>query len=246
MAEMATMEEVKDALEPLGFQRLAVMHGDSYKVAHHVVIIPTRGAIHWRVVQAWQALIAPMNQHRAMLFAAGDEVGHAYNRMIQNVLADPVLSTWPYVMTLEDDNLPPCDAFVRLHETIRETGADAVSGLYFTKGDYQMPMAYGDPDEFRSTGKLDFRPRDVRECVAAGKTMEVNGIAMGCALWKTDLFRQINGPWFQTVADVSPFGPVGFTQDLKFCDKAKRLGKKFYVDCRVKVGHLDVQTGIVY
>ena len=110
-----------------------------------------------------------------------------------------------------------------------------------------MPMAYGDPEEFRQTGALDFRPLDVRRALQLGRVVPVNGIAMGCALWKLDLFRAVPPPWFVTVADMIPErGSQVMTQDLYFCRKAREMGKTFAVDCRVRVGHLDVNTGEVY
>jgi hypothetical protein len=243
----------------LGFERVEHIKGSTYKDTSTVIVIPTRGEyaasdgtkvhglIKSQVVQAWQGLIAPMNQKRAMLFASGHEVGQAYNAMITTILGNPELSTWKYVMTLEDDNLPPADAHIRLLETIEWGKYDAVSGLYFTKGDVNMPMAYGDPTEYTRTGALDFRPRDVREAIAHGQVMPVNGIAMGCALWRMDLFKEIPAPWYVTLNDLVPGkGIVGMTQDLEFCAKACRAGKRFAVDLRVKVGHLDVQTGVVY
>jgi hypothetical protein len=231
----------------LGFDRVQVMHGGSFKQSRTVVIAPTRGMIHHRTVAAWQSLIAPMNQARAFLMCSGDEVGQAYNRMIQNILADPVLSTWDYVLTLEDDNLPPPDAHIRLLESIE--GFDAVSGLYFTKGDWNAPMAYGDPAAYRSTGVLDFMPfspERVRHHLTTGTVAEVNGIAMGCALWRMDLFRKVPAPWFVTVADVIDGSARAYTQDLSFCEKAVRQGCRFAVDFRVKVGHMDIKTGEVY
>jgi len=110
-----------------------------------------------------------------------------------------------------------------------------------------MPMAYGDPEEFRATGVLDFKPRNILSSLNNGTIMEVNGIAMGCSLYRMDLFREIEPPWFVTVSDVIPEkGPQCFTQDLYFCERAARLGKRFAVDMRVKVGHLDINTGMVY
>jgi len=132
-------------------------------------------------------------------------------------------------------------------ESINWGNYDAISGLYFTKGEQNMPMAYGDPATYARTGVLDFRPRDVREALAAGQIMPVNGIAMGCALWRMDLFRQIPAPWFVTLNDLVPGkGIVGMTQDLQFCERAVRAGKRFAVDMRVKVGHLDINTGTIY
>lgn len=231
----------------LGFERVDHLPGTTYKDSSTVIIIPTRGMIHHRVVSAWQALIAPMNQKRALLFASGHEVGQAYNAMVAMVLAHPELSKWRYIMTLEDDNLPPPDAHIRLLESIEWGSYDAISGLYFTKGDVNMPMAYGDPDEYARTGQLGFAPRDVKAALAAGQIMKVNGIAMGCALWKMDLFRTIPAPWYVTLNDLVPGkGIVGMTQDLELCSKAVRLGKRFAVDLRVKVGHLDINSGVVF
>jgi hypothetical protein len=231
----------------LGFDRLEHLPGSTYKDNSTVIVIPTRGMVHWRVVAAWQNLIPAMNQKRAMLFASGDEVGVAYNRMIEQILRDPNLSKWKYVLTLEDDNIVPPDAHVRLMESIEWGKFDAVAGLYFTKGDINMPMAYGDPAEFARTGVLEFRPRDVRQAVQQGTIMPVNGVAMGCTLYRMDLFREIPAPWFVTLADVvDGRGAVAFTQDLYFCERAVRAGKRFAVDMRVKVGHLDPPSGIVY
>lgn len=257
-----SLSHVIDSLKSpgLGFDRVEHIPGATYKDSSTVIVIPTRideyekngkkipiPLIPEKVVSCWQALIAPMNQKRAMLFSSGHEVGQAYNALVAQILAHPELSKWKYMMTLEDDNLPPPDAHIRLLESIAWGDYDAISGLYFTKGDQNMPMAYGDPEEYKRTGALDFRPRDVREALAAGQIMPVNGIAMGCALWKMSLFREIPPPWFVTLNDLVPGqGIVGMTQDLEFCAKSVRAGKRFAVDLRVKVGHLDVGSGVVY
>jgi hypothetical protein len=255
-------EVIADLQSPgLGFERVKHIPGSTYKDASTVIVIPTRGVskdligkdqsipygIAPQVIQTWLGLIAPMNQKRAILFASGHEVGKAYDAMIAMIIKHPELSKWKYVMTLEDDNLVPADAQIRLLESIEAFNLDAVSGIYFTKGEQNMPMAYGDPEEYKRTGAMDFRPRDIREALAAGQIMRVNGIAMGCALWRMELFRQIPAPWYMTLNDVIPGkGVVGMTQDLKFCAEARRAGKQFGVDMRVKVGHLDVASGTIY
>ncbi len=230
-----------------GFDRIGLIPGSTYTDNSTVIVIPTRGMLHHRFVSSLQYLLSPMNQKCTKVMCAGDEVGHSYNRMISQILRDPELSTWKYIMTIEDDNLCPPDAHIRLLETIEWGKYDAVSGLYFTKGEVNMPMAYGDPEEFKRTGKIDFRPRDVRACLDAGRVMEVNGIAMGCALWRMELFKQTEAPWFVTVADVvEGKGAACFTQDLWACKRWKEMGKTFAVDCRVKVGHMDINTGETY
>lgn len=150
--------------------------------------------------------------------------------------------------TLEDDNIPPPDAHIRLLESIEAGPFDAVGGLYFTKGDVNMPQCYGDPELYRQCGALEFRPRDIVSAVRHGHVVECNGIAMGCTLWRMELFRRMPPPWFVTVADWFPEqgGAAAMTQDLYFCRKAREAGARFAVDCRVKVGHIDPASGIVY
>lgn len=244
------MLDIEAAVTPLagslGFERLEVVHGSSYRDTSTVVVVPTRGLVDAQIVQSWQNLITPMNQPRTWIYARGMEVGDAYNTTIKAILAHPQLSKWRYVLTLEDDNLQPADAHVRLLESIQGGAWDAVAGLYFTKGGINMPMAYGDPEHYARTGELEFRPRDVRQAVQQGAILPVNGVAMGCTLWRMELFRELEPPWFVTVADVVDGVSQGFTQDLYFCRRAKLAGKAFAVDCRVKVGHLDVNTGDLY
>jgi hypothetical protein len=245
MSGMQVAEKLEDP--GLAFKRIGDASATMYKDCSTVVVLPTRGMLHYKVAGSLESLITPPNQKRAKLYAVGMEVGAAYNAMIKNVLADPNLSKWRYVMTVEDDNIPPPDAHIRLLESIEAGPFDAVSGIYFTKGEINMPQAYGDPAEFLRTGELNFRPRDIRECLAAGQVMPVNGIAMGCALWRLELFREIEPPWFVTVADIVPDkGLQCMTQDLYFCERAVRKGKRFGVDMRVKVGHIDVESEIVY
>lgn len=235
-------EKVRSA--GLGFERVETIAGDSYRDCSTVVVVPTRGTIHYRWVETFLSLMAPMNQKRLVQFVTGHEVGVAYNTAIQAILDHPELSKWSYVLTVEDDNLPTPDAHLKLLESIRLTGADAASGIYFTKGDLNMPMAYGDP----ASATFDFRPRDIRAALSAGQLMPVNGIAMGCALWRMDLFRRVPPPWFVTVQEwTEGTGGRAYTQDLSFCERAvKQHGARFVVDLRVRVGHLDVASGIVY
>lgn len=261
---MADLEESPG----LGFERVKTIHGATYKDNSTVVVIPMRGiekhtedevckagdhrfckipAMHHQVASAIRNMIAPMNQKRALFEVVGHEVGQAYNEAIKGILADPNMGKWKYLFCIEDDNVVPPDAHIRLLESIEETKADAVGGLYFTKGEgFNAPMAYGDPERFRQTGVLDFAPLDVSKFLEKGNVVEVNGLAQGCTLFRMDLFRQIPEPWFQTVSDVFPDGVKCYTQDLNFSEKMKRAGKRLFIDCRVKVGHLSVDTGVLY
>lgn len=210
----------------------------SYKDLSTICVIPTRGAIPARVVEAWWGLMTPMNQQFTRMIVKGMEVGDAYNMAIESILAHPVLSKWRYVLTLEEDNLPPPDGLLKLYESIEEYAA--VGGLYWTKGEGGQPMCYGNPN-----GILNFipqvpEPETVQEC---------NGLGMGFTLFDLDVFRDemIQRPWFKTAQEWSPeAGGRAYTQDLYCFEQMRKAGYRVACDTRVKVGHFDEGTDTVW
>lgn len=240
-----------------GFDGLGYLEGSNFRDCSTVVVIPTRGLANepslrpsW--VANFQELASPMNHRRVVLFATGFAVDAAYNECIAGILRHPIFSKWKYVLTVEDDNFPDPDAHLRLLESIERTGFDAVSGLYFTKGEVGLPLALGSAEEFRRTGILDLRAVDVREAVEKRAVLEVNAIPMGFALWRMDLFRQIAAPWFVTCAefvddlDRPEDVMLRFSQDTDFCVRARIKGRRFGIDTRVKVGHKDYESGEMF
>jgi len=220
------------------FRPAQILEGKTYKDLSTIIIIPTRGMIPAKVVAAWWSLIMPMNQKCTRVFAYGMEVGDAYNNMIEEILKNPNLSQWKYVLTLEEDNLPPPDGLIKLYEHMDEF--DVVGGLYWTKGEEGQPMIYGDIND----PELNFRPqppiKEIQEC---------NGLGMGFTLFKLDIFKdpRIERPWFKTCQDWDPQkGAKIYTQDLYFFEKIRKLGYRVACDTRVKVGHYDAEMDIVW
>jgi hypothetical protein len=237
-------------------------------------IIPTAGNfVHWDVVDSWDNVDMPMNQTRTgRLRSKNMEVGEAYNYLFKLTMEEDVaaskyhpeyaalVASTRFVFTTEHDNILPTNAITGLMGAIYtcpdcggeitdtdewlcdegHKGYDAVSGLYFTKGIPPRPMAYGNP----KNGPDDFTPQSVKEAVEKKQTIEVNGIGMGCAVWRKDLFKKVSEPWFQTIDKDNMQGIGGATQDLHFCKKAKaEADARFGVNCGVKVGHVNLKTG---
>jgi hypothetical protein len=200
-----------------------------YQDLSTVIVMPTRGMIPARVVDSFMSMVRPPNAKVTNLFFAGLEVGEAYNEAIEMILSHPELSKWPFVLTIEEDNLIPPLALIDLQREMLKNKWDALGALYFTKGSSGVPQIWGDP----KAEEWNFRPIPP----VTGKVVRTNGTGMGCTLFRTDLFRKIEAPWFETIADERGM----FTQDLAFYDKLHRAGikPKVGVDCRVKVGHLD-------
>lgn len=236
----------------------------AYRDQGLVWVCPSRGMIHTPVVVSWLSLQWPVNQFRSPLIVAeGAEISAAYNwlfessmnkrRLRQAFQADfaDMFADAPFILTTEEDNVIPSDAIPKLLSAMftcpdcgktvdskswqcerGHHGYDAIGALYFMKTDPPSPMAFGTPNGHK---RLEFRPRSVEAAVKKGSVIEVNGIAQGCSIFRKDLLRRVSKPWFKS--------EPGWTQDLWFCNKAKKeVGARFGVHCGVKVAHYDPHT----
>jgi hypothetical protein len=210
-----------------------------YRDLSTVCIVPTRGVIPAKVVQSWWALMTPLNHKFLRIFIIGMEVGEAYSSAIEQILAHPELSKWKYILTLEEDNMPPPDGLLRLYEDMEKY--DVVGGLYWTKGELGQPMIYGDP----KMPELNFIPQvPIPETV-----QETNGLGMGFNLFKMSIFKdpRLPKPFFKTTQEYTPgVGAKVYSQDLYFYQNIHKLGYKVACDTRVKVGHYDLDSDIVW
>jgi len=211
----------------------------SYQDLSTICIIPTRGVIPAKVVQSWWSMMNPMNQKFIRMFMIGMEVGAAYTAAIEQIITNPALSSWKYILTIEEDNMPPADGLLKLYENMDKF--DVIGGLYWTKGEMGQPMIYGDPQSI----PLSFIPqKPIPETV-----QQCNGLGMGFNLFKMDIFKdsRVPRPFFKTLQDVVPgVGARSYTQDLYFYENIHKLGYKVACDTRIKVGHYDIENDIVW
>ena len=210
----------------------------SYRDLSTIIVCPTRGSIPARIVQSWMSLMRPMNQKViGPIFAVHMEVAEAYNLTIQSILSNPGLSDWKYILTIEEDNAPPMDGLLKIYEGMDRF--DVIGGLYWTKGEGGQPMIYGAPSTL---------PKNFIPCRPQTDALQAcNGLGMGFTLFKLDIFKKMPYPWFRTLQEVIPgVGARAYTQDLYFFEQAARYGYKFASDNRVKVGHLDTTTGVMW
>jgi hypothetical protein len=212
----------------------------SYEDLSTICIIPTRGVIPAKVVQNWLTMMTPMNQKFTRIFMIGMEVGAAYSSAIDMILAHPELSKWRYVVTLEEDNTIPPDALLKLLEDGEQW--DALGALYWTKGEAGQPMCYG------KHGSLDFVP----QIPQPDTVTQCNGLGMGFTLFKMEFLRKMkekfpDKPLFETRQVYQPGqGAQAFTQDLYFFHNALSIGAKVGCSSKVKVGHYDINSDIVW
>ncbi len=217
-----------------------------YKDCSTICIRPTRGVIPAKVVQTWENLAPPMNQQFLRLTVIGMEVGVAYSQAIEQVLSTPGLCDFKYILTLEEDNMPPPDGLLKLLEAAEEHPEfAAIGGLYWTKGEGGQPMIYGNPHEV----PLNFRPQPpVVDANGVGQLVECNGLGMGFTLFRLDVFKdeRIQRPWFETVQRYTGGNAQAYTQDLWFFQHARQAGYRVAAHCGVHVGHYDLQNDTVW
>jgi len=204
----------------------------AYKDLRTIIIIPALQKVDTKAVASWWSMITPPNQAVVRLFAMGMEVGEAYTKTIESVLTHPDLKEYPYILTMEADNVVPADGLLKLLMRMEEHPEYAcIGGLYFTKGVGGCAQIWGNPNEY----PINFKPQlpDPN-----GGLVPATGTGMGFNLFRTKMFKdtKLRRPWFRTIA--SKEEGVG-TQDLHFWTDAFKHGYKAAIDCSVKVGHVD-------
>lgn len=185
----------------------------------------------------------------------------------ENLIAKTcVEGNFEWMLSIEEDNVLPPDAFVRLNEYMKNADVPVVSGLYFTKSNPPEPIMY----RGRGTGPFeDFK---------MGEKVWVDGIPFGFtlihgsiirALWDEAEEYTVNGQVTRRVFDApaKSFGNAADgataslrgTSDLAFCTKLmedkifEKAGwpefqkKKypFLVDTNIFLRHID-QSGRQY
>jgi hypothetical protein len=243
-----------------------IIKGNTYKNFATLIVIATRGTSktrakcpkceecfeveHWAgfhpwIVESWKRLLKPMNVPILEMIISGHEVGEAYNQAIEQLLTNPGLKDFKYVLFMEDDVIIPFiqDSFGPLIELYKHLETyDVASGLYWTKSEPSLPLVYG-------SGDIDDPiPFGVNLNWNAGDVVNVNGTGMGFTLMKRSIFEdpKLEKPFFKTLNEVVPGGARLMTQDLYFYHNIKKLGYKICVDTSIKCGHLDLATETVY
>lgn len=217
--------------------RARLIKGGSWKRQRIIVILPADSMLHAKVCLSHWNIIFPPNNNVARILAQGMEVGHAYSTAIEQIIAHPDLKQFEFILTIEQDNLPPSDGILKLLESLEaHPEFAAVSGLYFTKGEGGVAQIWGDSND----PIMNFRPQIPRP----DQLQECCGIGMGFALWRTSIFSdaRLERPFFKTEKGI---GGVS-TQDLSFWSKNRKFGYRCAVDTRVKTGHIDVASGTVW
>lgn len=211
----------------------------SWKDLSCIMITPAAETVPVKVLASWESMMTPPNNKFTRIYTIKCEVGEAYTKTIEAILAHPELSSWKYICTREHDNAMPPDGLVKLlRQMENHPEYAAIGGLYFTKGPGGVAQIWGDPGDH----PLHFRPQPPDP---SGGLKPCNGTGMGFTVFRLSLFKdeRLRRPWFKTSASREE---GMFSQDLYFWADAFKHGYRAAVDCSIKVGHYDLSSDIMW
>jgi len=143
---------------------------------------PTLGNIRMEWAAARYGQVIPANwskvdmiQYMSSFIPMRYQVADAQNLIVQETLA----KGYEWLLLLEDDTIPPPDAFLRFTEYMRDDKYPVVSGLYFTRSEPAEPMVYrGRGNSYYKDWKL-------------GDKVWVDGVPTGMLLINAKLLRDV-------------------------------------------------------
>lgn len=227
---------------------------------------PTLGNIRMEWAAARYGQVIPSNwskvdmiQYMSSFIPMRYQVADAQNLIVQETLN----KGYEWLLLIEDDTIPPIDAFIRFSDYIRQAQYPVVSGLYFTRSEPAEPMVYrGRGNSYYTDWKL-------------GDKIWVDGVPTGMLLINAKLLRQMYDDseeyivnnivtrkvfdtpemtWFNEETGAQEM-LVG-TSDLDWCRKIieggylkqhwPELAKKkypFIIDTNINCMHIDRTTG---
>jgi hypothetical protein len=146
---------------------------------------------------------------------------------------------WEWFVVLEDDVIPPPDAFARV--AAYDDKYDIVTALHFGHEEPYRTLAFTRREsvEKSSSGHVAgflhecLTPDETRGMVENPGVYEVDAVPMGF----TAIRRRVLENWPQDVLMWQPSTPMA-GQDIHFCLEAKKQGYSIWVDSSLRCGHL--------
>lgn len=192
--------------------------------------IPTLGrplVMEW--AWAFKMLSPPINYNMRFSQLWNRPIAEARNMFAE----EAVKRDCKYLFLLGDDVVvPPHTLRTLIYRMENDPTLGIVSGIYCVKSEPPYPLV------FRKLGQGAYWDWKI------GEYFEVCGVGMDCALIRTEVFNEVNKPWFKTVdndefLDGKPKADQ-WTEDLYFCKKLlDETDYKIYADASVICEHWD-------
>lgn len=235
-----------------------------------LIAVPTTGLVRIEWMMAKYGQIIPTNWSQVEMIQWLNTYAPLEYQLpdAENLIAKKVVEgDYEWFLSLEQDNVIPPDAYIRINEYMTENKVPIVSGLYFTKSQPPEPILY----RGRGNGSFrDFKLGDKVWCdgIPFGFTLIHGSIIK--ALWNESEEYTVNGQVTRKVFELPNFnvGNFGFdketgvggryaytrgTTDLNFCKrimkddiftkagwpKYQKMKYPFLVDTNILIQHID-------
>ncbi len=148
-------------------------------------------------------------------------VDQARNNLVARLLAEP---EGTHLLFVDSDMVLPANFFVNM----LRTDTDIVTALAFKKWYPHQPTIYKFEDnEWKS---IITYPQD--------SVFEIDGCGMACCLIKKEVFQKVPEPWFEFKMTERGGKHWILSEDIVFCEKAKKAGCTIKVDTGIACGHV--------
>jgi len=186
-----------------------------------LIAIPTAKNIEPDTFKSIYDLIIPDGYETTFQYFYGYNIDQ-----IRNLIADWAINGFDYLFSVDSDIAFPPDTLARLLSRDKPV----VSGLYIQRKPGQHVLEIYEHTATGGVtnmpyGKLKNRP-----------IVEVAGCGFGCALIKSEVFREIGYPQFKYYSALSMDGTV--SEDVDFCRKAREKGFTIWADPSIVCRHI--------
>ena len=150
----------------------------------------------------------------------GASPANGRNMMIQAAIEQKCT----HILFMDDDMAPQKDSLMKLlaHDL------DIVGGLYLMRNYPHFPLAFDEAWEDGQNRHLLLSPE-------THGLIEVTNTGLGFCLFKIDVFKKMEGPFWIRLGEIQP---DGWCDDIGFFNRARKAGFKIFVDTNVTIGHL--------
>lgn len=203
--------------------------------------IPTFGMVSIDFHIAAQRLQVPVNCRNESMVIVNEEIGVARNEFAKHILSYPKDKRPEYLFCLGDDMLPQWSHLIELWKEMRTGKWDVLAGLYFLKQEPPVPILWrNEIDGFLEEG-IHYK---------SGEVVDSDICGMDFTLIRPEIFEKMKEPYFKTAFTDKTENMKGgiwlHTEDAFFVKNAKEVGARVGVHTGVRVGHIDISTGVVY
>lgn len=177
-------------------------------------------------------------QHPAGMSAMLEEpygfpVADARNFIVEKAIEN----NFDYLFFIDDDLIVPRNVLISLMEHLHN-GYDVASGFYYRK--YKpIESCSMIEDEKKRPSRIEFDK--------IGETFDdVLVLCSGCTLFKTEVFKRIEAPWYK---EILVNGKIQVTEDTYMCQQIRNVDNpviKTILDTSIQCLHVDRTKGVLY